>query len=149
MLSVKDHFKQPRIKDHRFDVFGKNVAINLCDLSNSQRVLAEKLINDILFETEMNNLTISHKLVQQNQQNYGPYKYDSASPSKRHSTGSDKSYQVYNYPQTRIQTEFNNQSFIPFNSVQHSLQIESSSENSRHTLVSYISNFTNDNNNNH
>jgi len=149
LLSVKDHFKQPQIKDDRFDVFGKNVAMKLRDLSNSQRVLAEKLINDILFEAEMNNLTISHKLVQQNQQNYGPYSYDSASPSTSHSTGSDKSCKVYNYPQTRIQTEFNNQSFIPFNSVQHSPQIESSPENSLHTLASYISNFTNDNNNNH
>jgi len=67
LLSVKDHFKQPRIKDDRFDVFGKNVAMKLRDVSNCQRVLAEKLINDILFEAEMNNLTISHKLVQQNQ----------------------------------------------------------------------------------
>lgn len=67
LLSVKDHFKRPQIKDDRFDLFGKNVATKLCDLSNSQRVLAEIFINDILFEVEMNNLTISHKLVLQNQ----------------------------------------------------------------------------------
>lgn len=146
MLSVKDHFKQPQIKDDCFDVFGKNVAMKLRDLSNSQRVLAENLINDILFEAEMNNLTISHRLVLQNQQNHGPYSYDSVSPSTSHSTGSDKSYQVHNYPQPRIQTQFNNQSFIPFNSVQ-SPQIESSSEGSQNTIASFISNFTNDNNN--
>lgn len=97
--------------------------MKLRELSNSQRVLAEKLVNDILFEAEMNNLTISHKLVQYD---YGPHiqsfrinpsnypetmRYYSASPSTSHSSASAKSDQVHNYPQTplQVQTQFNNQ----------------------------------------
>lgn len=120
--------------------------MKLRDLSNFQRASAEKLINDILVEAEINNLTISHKL---GLHNHVPYSYDSAFPSTSHSTASNKSYQIYNYPQTplRIQTQLYNQSFIPFNSVQHSPQIESSSEDSRNKLASYICNFTNDTNN--
>ncbi|XP_072385273.1 uncharacterized protein [Diabrotica undecimpunctata] len=40
-----------REKD-RFDIFGDNVAVKLRGLPNSQRIMAEKLINDVLFEAE-------------------------------------------------------------------------------------------------
>lgn len=42
---------QEREKD-RFDIFGDNVAVKLRGLPNSQRIMAEKLINDVLFEAE-------------------------------------------------------------------------------------------------
>ncbi|XP_038107343.1 uncharacterized protein LOC6032163 isoform X1 [Culex quinquefasciatus] len=46
---------QPPAED-RFDVYGRNVAMKLRQLPNDQRMLAEKAINDVLFEAEMGTL---------------------------------------------------------------------------------------------
>lgn len=61
LQSVKEHFKRPILKDDRFDVFGKNVAIKLRDLPREQRLIAEKIINDTLFQAEMGQLTFPHQ----------------------------------------------------------------------------------------
>lgn len=42
--------------DDKYDAFGKNVAHKLRSLPTSQRLFAEKIINDALFEAEMGNL---------------------------------------------------------------------------------------------
>ncbi|CAH1987094.1 unnamed protein product [Acanthoscelides obtectus] len=52
LATVNNHFKRPRTADDRFDIVGKNVAMKLRDLTNDQRRLAEKFINDVLFEAE-------------------------------------------------------------------------------------------------
>lgn len=44
------------LKDDRFDIFGKNVAVKLRDLPKDQRLMSEKIINDTLFQAEMGNL---------------------------------------------------------------------------------------------
>lgn len=62
LVSVGEHFKKPREpkQEDRFDIFGKNVASKLREVENNnklQRILAEKQINDVLFDAEMGNLT--------------------------------------------------------------------------------------------
>nr|CAH7719029.1 unnamed protein product [Callosobruchus chinensis] len=65
LATVNNHFKRPRTADDRFHIVGKNVAMKLRDLTNDQRRLAEKFINDILFEAEGETLTPHHKLTYQ------------------------------------------------------------------------------------
>ncbi|GBP09543.1 hypothetical protein EVAR_76553_1 [Eumeta japonica] len=59
--SVNEHFKRPLLKDDRFDIFGKNIAIKLRELPKQQRLIAEKIINETLFQAEMGNLTLPQK----------------------------------------------------------------------------------------
>lgn len=52
-----------RLKHERYDIFGKNVAIKMKDIcDNTQRLLAEKLINDVMFLAEMGLLTTTHSI---------------------------------------------------------------------------------------
>ncbi|XP_024879150.1 uncharacterized protein LOC112459340 [Temnothorax curvispinosus] len=67
LLSINNHFKRPANQDDRFDIFGKNVAMKLRDLPKQQRLIAEKIINETLFEAEMGNLTMSQGLTYQHQ----------------------------------------------------------------------------------
>ncbi|CAH1953863.1 unnamed protein product [Acanthoscelides obtectus] len=76
LVSVRDHFKRPRTED-RCDLIGKNVAIKLRALDAKQILVAEKLINDLLFEAEIGHLTPDHAYIsmrdvlkQNNQRNY-------------------------------------------------------------------------------
>lgn len=59
-------FKRPAIREDRYDIFGKSVSIKMRELSKNQRIIAEKIINDTLFEGELGNLTLSHKLCNDN-----------------------------------------------------------------------------------
>jgi hypothetical protein len=43
--------------EDRFDIFGKHVAHTLRGVDPRQVLVAEKLINDVLFEAQMGNLT--------------------------------------------------------------------------------------------
>ncbi|XP_050706444.1 uncharacterized protein LOC126991925 [Eriocheir sinensis] len=65
LMTINEHFKKPREQkiEDKHDVFGKNVAHKLRGLDNLQRIMAEKIINDALFEAEMGNLTHHHKLL--------------------------------------------------------------------------------------
>lgn len=65
-MSVQNHFKRPAIREDRYDIFAKNIAIKMRELSKNQRIIAEKIINDTLFEGELGNLTLSHKLCNDN-----------------------------------------------------------------------------------
>ncbi|XP_023228021.1 uncharacterized protein LOC111628457 [Centruroides sculpturatus] len=67
LLTVKDHFKKPHVQNDRFDIFGKNVAMKLRGLPKQQMLIAEKLINETLFQAEMGTLTLFHKLVYEQQ----------------------------------------------------------------------------------
>ncbi|KAL4714322.1 hypothetical protein ACJJTC_009674 [Scirpophaga incertulas] len=43
--SVNEHFKRPLLKDDRFDISGKNVAMKLRELPKQQKLIAEKIMN--------------------------------------------------------------------------------------------------------
>ncbi|CAH0730978.1 unnamed protein product, partial [Brenthis ino] len=78
--SVRDHFKRPRpiVTEERCDIIGKYVAMKLRALDAKQIIVAEKLINDLVFETEIGNLTPEHAyinmrdILKQNQRSYVP-----------------------------------------------------------------------------
>ncbi|VVC96929.1 unnamed protein product [Leptidea sinapis] len=62
LQSIQDHFKRPTYQDDRYDIIGKMVALKLRDFKNKQQqLLAEKIINETLFEAEMGNLTMPHR----------------------------------------------------------------------------------------
>ncbi|KAG5865199.1 hypothetical protein JTB14_020766 [Gonioctena quinquepunctata] len=63
LRSVQNHFKKPVHNNDGFDIFGTNVAAKLRDLKKQQRILAEKLINETLFEAEMENLTTFYRVM--------------------------------------------------------------------------------------
>lgn len=95
LLSVQNHFKRPAIKEDRYDVFAKSVAIKMRELSKTQRLIAEKIINDTLFEAELGNLTFAHKLcndnhsqqltfAQQSQYSHSPINWSMSSSSSNH-----------------------------------------------------------------
>ena len=80
LQSVRDHFKRPRslVTEDRCDIIGKNVAMKLRALEAKQILVAEKLINDLLFEAEIGHLTPEHAyinmrdILRQNQRSYIP-----------------------------------------------------------------------------
>nr|CAI5834223.1 unnamed protein product [Callosobruchus analis] len=95
LATVNNHFKRPRTTDDRFDIVGKNVATKPRYLTNDQRRLAEKFIDDILFEAEGRTLTPHHKLT------YHPplsNRYHSSSTYSGRPTPI-LAAQVFNYPQ--------------------------------------------------
>lgn len=44
-------------KEDRYSVIGKNIAFKLRDLPNEAMLVTEKIINDVLFEAQMGNIT--------------------------------------------------------------------------------------------
>lgn len=65
-----NNFKGLARKDEYFNVFSKNVTIKLRDLPKQQRLIAEKIINETLFEVEMDNLNSQHTLTSQYQNDH-------------------------------------------------------------------------------
>ncbi|CAF4948083.1 unnamed protein product [Pieris macdunnoughi] len=64
LQSVQDHFKRPTYQEDRYDIIGKMIALKLREFKNKQQqLLAEKIINETLFEAEMGNLTMSHRVM--------------------------------------------------------------------------------------
>lgn len=93
LMSVQNHFKRPAIREDRYDIFAKNIAIKMRELSKNQRIIAEKIINDTLFEGELGNLTLSHKLCNDNhtqefrihqQPQHSPIGWSTSSTSSNH-----------------------------------------------------------------
>lgn len=61
--TIDQHFKKPKPKEDRYDILGKNVALKMRDVSdNTQRLVAEKIINETLFMAEMGQLTQTHTI---------------------------------------------------------------------------------------
>lgn len=54
--------KRLAIEENRFDIFAKIVAAKLRGLPKEQAILAEKIINEVLFQAEIGSLTRSHKV---------------------------------------------------------------------------------------
>ena len=83
---MRDHFKRPSVQEDRYDLVGKIIAIKLRGLKKRQRLMAEKIIDDVLFEAEMDSLPIhshpsTHGYLQQYQATYFPRYSPSPSPS--------------------------------------------------------------------
>jgi len=74
LLTVKEHIQKPRTIEDRFDVIGKSVAMKLRDLPKDQMLIAEKIIHETLFQAEIGNLTMSHKVTNETtqQSNFSP-----------------------------------------------------------------------------
>lgn len=72
MTTVRDHFKRPVIRDDRYDILGKSVALRLRELPSQQKIIAEKIIHDTIYEAEMGSLTIHHKVIN-TQNNYNHF----------------------------------------------------------------------------
>lgn len=53
LVSVRDHFKKPRLQEDRYDLLGKSIAMRIRSLDKRQGLMVEKKINDILFDTEI------------------------------------------------------------------------------------------------
>lgn len=49
-------------KDDEFDIFGKNVAIKLRTMTKEQKILSEKLINDVIFYGQMQQLSVNSEV---------------------------------------------------------------------------------------
>lgn len=49
-------------KDDEFDIFGKNVAIKLRIMTKEQKMLSEKLINDVIFYGQMQRLSVNSEV---------------------------------------------------------------------------------------
>lgn len=56
LVSVRDHFKKPRLQEDRYDLLGKSIAMRLRSLDKRQGLIVEKKINDILFDAEIGML---------------------------------------------------------------------------------------------
>lgn len=55
-VAIGQRLAEAKKEDH-LDVYGKNVAHKLRLLDNDQRIFAQKLINDALFEAEFGTLS--------------------------------------------------------------------------------------------
>lgn len=53
---IKNKLSKPEENPCRFDILGRNWAEKLKILPNDQRIYAEKLVNDVLFEAELGTL---------------------------------------------------------------------------------------------
>lgn len=54
---MNNHFKRPAsAPEDRYDLLGRSIAMKLRSLDKRQRLIAEKIINDTLFDAEMGNL---------------------------------------------------------------------------------------------
>ncbi|KAF5308019.1 hypothetical protein FQR65_LT18284 [Abscondita terminalis] len=65
LITINERLNRPKADGHekdRFHVYGDNVAIRLRALPTDQKIMAEKLINDVLFEAECNTLNRQWRL---------------------------------------------------------------------------------------
>ncbi|XP_049944318.1 uncharacterized protein LOC126426446 [Schistocerca serialis cubense] len=58
LLSVRDHFKKPSPQDDRYDLLGESIAMRMRTLEKRQRLIVEKIIDDLLYEAEMGMLNV-------------------------------------------------------------------------------------------
>jgi len=62
-LSLVNDRLQDLGKEDMFEITGKNVASKLRILTEEQRIIAEKLINDVLYEAQLGSLTRNSRLI--------------------------------------------------------------------------------------
>lgn len=68
---IRDHLRSSSKQEDEWDITGRNVGAKLRRLSEEQRLFAERLIHEILFQGQLNNLSIHSKIVNQPQNELG------------------------------------------------------------------------------
>lgn len=68
LVTVRNHFKRPAPVEDRYDLVGKTMAKRLRALDKRRLLLAEKIIYDTMFKTEMGNLNTQSKPIIFNQE---------------------------------------------------------------------------------
>jgi hypothetical protein len=63
VLSLVNDRLQDLGKEDMFEITGKSVASKLRILTKEQRIIAEKLINDVLYEAQLGSLTRNSRLI--------------------------------------------------------------------------------------
>ena len=62
--TIHNHLKKPKIEDDKYEILAKNIAIKMKEMANdTQRLLAEKIINETLFMGTLGELTRSQNVV--------------------------------------------------------------------------------------
>lgn len=64
---VREHIRSSSKQEDEWDIAGKNVGAKLRRLSEEQRLFAERLIHEVLFQGQLRNLSINSKIVNQPQ----------------------------------------------------------------------------------
>lgn len=64
---LRDHLRSSSKQEDEWDIAGRNVGAKLRRLSEEQRLFAERLIHEVLFQGQMRNLSIHSKIVNQPQ----------------------------------------------------------------------------------
>ncbi|XP_071056913.1 uncharacterized protein [Onthophagus taurus] len=108
LLAIVSNKLQNNKEDDQFDCIGKTVAVKLRMLPNDQRIFAEKLINDVLFEAELSALNRTTKVVANNniQENVGY-----PSNNQNHTNGNWGEHQNYNNTLVGYITNFNTEKY--------------------------------------
>lgn len=98
---MRDHFKRPvpiSAPEDRYDLLGRSIAIKLRSIEKRQRLMAEKIINDTLFDAEMGNLSTESF---RSPRNFTFIPSPSPSPiSRTPSSSPSLIQQYYTHPQT-------------------------------------------------
>ncbi|RVE45129.1 hypothetical protein evm_010238 [Chilo suppressalis] len=136
LQSVNDHFKRPRDevrKEDRHDIYCKSIASKLRDLPRQQRMLAEKLMNDVLFEAEWGNLTLDYKVINTGPRHrrYATSPSNNFSPSYQITSPSHSSHSASPSPNMQHHQQTVSPSY-PFTSPSHSSHSASPSPNMQH-----------------
>jgi len=63
VLSLVNDRLQDLGKENMFEITGKNVASKLRILTKEQRIIAEKLLSDVLYEAQLGSLTRNSRLI--------------------------------------------------------------------------------------
>jgi patatin-like phospholipase/acyl hydrolase len=120
--TIEQHFKKPKPKEDRHDVFDKNVALKMRDMSNNtQRLLAERIINDALFMAEMGQLAMSHS-IRDSIHNASSMGF----PTSQHFNNN-----YPHFPESQTRSYYETPSPVTMNS-----------DNSNQSLASYVSHFS-------
>jgi len=81
VLSLVNDRLQDLGKEHMFEITGKNVASKLRILTKEQRIMADKLMNDVLYEAQLGSLTRNPRLIVSE-----PHRYTSPMVHSRYGT---------------------------------------------------------------
>lgn len=153
LTSVRDHFKKPPQQEDRYDYYAKTVAAKLRGLGKHQALIAEKMINDILFEAELRNLSQpSRDQSSVSHHNSPPY---SSSPSPSASPHPSSQIHPYASPNYSYQPHHHTQPYSTAQNVKRSApfshQPTSQPSNDNHhitdlddpdSVAGYLSSFT-------
>lgn len=160
VMSLVEEKLQSLKPDDSFDVFGKHVANKLRSVSKQQNMIAQKLINDVLFEADMESLTRTFKVldVGQSQSSFRPsnvFRVTAPNPSSPYYSA-QQPLESYYQKDSGQQTQINrpNQQNISYETIQQSQSVPPVNQQNQNTgakwstsgtenssLIEYYSNF--------